>query len=114
MLRKRIIVCLDVDGGRVVKGTRFLDLRDMGDPVELADRYQQQGADEIAFLDISASNEARGTVLDVVRSAGRTPARAPDRGRRSAHGRRHRQAAALRCRQGGDQLRRSNATVAAH
>ncbi len=69
MLRKRIIVCLDVDGGRVVKGTRFLDLRDMGDPVELADRYQQQGADEIAFLDISASNEARGTVLDVVRSA---------------------------------------------
>lgn len=67
MLRKRVIVCLDVDNGRVVKGTGFRDLRDMGDPVELADRYQSEGADEIVFLDISASAEGRRTLLDVVR-----------------------------------------------
>lgn len=67
MLCKRIIVCLDVDAGRVVKGTRFVDLKDKGDPVELAARYQEQGADEIVFLDISASHEGRGTLLDVVR-----------------------------------------------
>ena len=66
MLRKRIIICLDVDAGRVVKGTRFVDLQDKGDPVELAARYQEQGADEIVFLDISASHEERGTLLDVV------------------------------------------------
>jgi cyclase len=66
MLRKRIIVCLDVAEGRVVKGTSFRDLRDMGDPVELAQRYQSEGADEIVFLDISASTEARRTLLDVV------------------------------------------------
>jgi len=66
-LRPRIVVCLDVKGGRVVKGTRFQDLRDSGDPVELARRYEEQGADEIVFLDVSASLEARGTLLDVVR-----------------------------------------------
>jgi cyclase len=66
MLRKRIIVCLDVAEGRVVKGTSFRDLRDMGDPVELAQRYQAEGADEIVFLDISASAEGRRTLLDVV------------------------------------------------
>ena len=66
MLRKRIIVCLDVAEGRVVKGTSFRDLRDMGDPVELAQRYQSEGADEIVFLDISAATEARRTLLDVV------------------------------------------------
>lgn len=66
MLRKRIIVCLDVADGRVVKGTSFKDLRDMGDPVELAQRYQVEGADEIVFLDISASAEGRRTLLDVV------------------------------------------------
>jgi imidazole glycerol-phosphate synthase subunit HisF len=66
MLRKRIIVCLDVKDGRVVKGTRFQDLRDSGDPVELAQRYQADGADEIVFLDISASTEGRSTMLDVV------------------------------------------------
>jgi imidazole glycerol-phosphate synthase subunit HisF len=66
MLRKRVIVCLDVQDGRVVKGTNFQDLRDVGDPVELAHRYQQEGADEIVFLDISASNEGRRTLLDVV------------------------------------------------
>lgn len=67
MLRKRLIVCLDVENGRVVKGTSFVGLRDMGDPVELAERYQLDGADEIVFLDISASSEGRRTLLDVVR-----------------------------------------------
>jgi imidazole glycerol-phosphate synthase subunit HisF len=67
MLRKRVIVCLDVQDGRVVKGTRFENLRDMGDPVELAQRYETEGADEIVFLDISASAEGRRTLLDTVR-----------------------------------------------
>jgi imidazole glycerol-phosphate synthase subunit HisF len=68
MLRPRVVVCLDVDQGRVVKGTRFKGLRDVGDPVELARRYEEEGADEIVFLDISASAEGRGTLLDTVRS----------------------------------------------
>src|SRR5262252_3964321 len=67
MLAKRIIPCLDVDGGRVVKGTRFLNLRDAGDPVEVARRYEADGADELVFLDISASHEGRAIMLDVVR-----------------------------------------------
>jgi imidazole glycerol-phosphate synthase subunit HisF len=67
MLRKRIIVCLDVRDGRVVKGVRFEDLRDVGDPVELAQRYEAEGADEIVFLDISAASEGRRTLLDTVR-----------------------------------------------
>ena len=67
MLRKRVIVCLDVQDGRVVKGVSFTDLRDMGDPVELAQRYESEGADEIVFLDISASAEGRRTLLDTVR-----------------------------------------------
>lgn len=66
MLRKRVIVCLDVKDGRVVKGTSFSDLRDVGDPVELAQRYQAEGADEIVYLDISASAEGRRTLLEVV------------------------------------------------
>lgn len=66
MLRKRIIVCLDVKDGRVVKGTSFENLRDVGDPVALAQRYEAEGADEIVFLDISASAEGRRTLLDVV------------------------------------------------
>ncbi|MGX5175488.1 imidazole glycerol phosphate synthase subunit HisF [Aliikangiella sp. IMCC44653] len=65
-LMPRIIVCLDVDKGRVVKGTNFKQLRDMGDPVELALAYEQQGADELVFLDISASNENRPTALKLV------------------------------------------------
>jgi imidazole glycerol-phosphate synthase subunit HisF len=67
MLTRRLIVCLDVKGGRVVKGTRFVALRDVGDPAELAARYERDGADEICFLDISASSEERGTLLDVAR-----------------------------------------------
>lgn len=66
MLTRRVIACLDVRGGRVVKGTAFVGLRDVGDPVELAQRYEAQGADEICFLDISASPEERATALDVV------------------------------------------------
>ncbi len=67
MLTKRIIPCLDVDRGRVVKGINFLSLRDAGDPVEVARRYEEQGADELVFLDISASHEGRDIMLDVVR-----------------------------------------------
>ncbi len=66
VLAKRLIPCLDVRDGRVVKGVRFLDLRDAGDPVECAARYDAAGADEVALLDITASHEARGTLLDVV------------------------------------------------
>lgn len=66
MLTKRIIPCLDVKDGRVVKGTRFVNLKDAGDPVEIASFYSQQGADEIVFLDIAASFEKRKTMLDVV------------------------------------------------
>jgi len=65
-LAKRIIPCLDVDAGRVVKGVRFVDIRDAGDPVEVARRYDQQGADEITFLDITASSDGRDTMVHVV------------------------------------------------
>src|ERR1051325_1453528 len=67
MLTKRIIPCLDVDRGRVVKGVNFVNLRDAGDPVEVARRYEEEGADELVFLDISASHEGRQIMLDVVR-----------------------------------------------
>jgi len=66
MLTKRIIPCLDVTGGRVVKGTKFLELRDAGDPVECAKAYDAQGADELVFLDITASSDNRSTMVDVV------------------------------------------------
>jgi imidazole glycerol-phosphate synthase subunit HisF len=66
MLTKRIIPCLDVHAGRVVKGVNFVNLRDAGDPVEIAARYEQQGADELVFLDITASHEQRDIILDVV------------------------------------------------
>lgn len=67
MLAKRVIPCLDVDRGRVVKGTNFVNLRDAGDPVEVAARYETEGADELVFLDITASHERRDIMLDVVR-----------------------------------------------
>lgn len=67
MLAKRVIPCLDVNQGRVVKGTNFLQLRDAGDPVQVAARYEQEGADELVFLDITASHEQRDIILDVVR-----------------------------------------------
>ena len=67
MLTRRLIVCLDVKGGRVVKGVQFEGLRDVGDPVELAMRYEEAGADEVTFLDISATQEERGTLWELVR-----------------------------------------------
>ncbi|HWI84551.1 imidazole glycerol phosphate synthase subunit HisF [Ramlibacter sp.] len=66
MLAKRIIPCLDVTGGRVVKGVNFLELRDAGDPVEIAARYNQQGADELTFLDITATSDDRGLILHMI------------------------------------------------
>ncbi len=68
-LTRRIIPCLDLKDGRVVKGTHFIALRDAGDPVELAQRYNEQGADEVVFLDITASKEKRGTIIEVIQRA---------------------------------------------
>ena len=64
---KRVIPCLDVDAGRVVKGTNFVDIRDAGDPVELAERYDREGADELVFLDITATSDKRATIVDLAR-----------------------------------------------
>src|SRR3954468_20667502 len=66
---KRVIPCMDVDNGRVVKGTKFIDIRDAGDPVELAAYYDGQGADELVFLDITATSDKRATVVDLARRA---------------------------------------------
>ena len=66
---KRVIPCMDVDGGRVVKGTRFIDIRDAGDPVELAAYYDREGADELVFLDITATSDKRDTVVELARRA---------------------------------------------
>ena len=71
MVAKRIIPCLDIKGGRTVKGTKFVNLRDMGDPVELAKRYSDGGADELVFLDISATNEERSTTFELVERVAR-------------------------------------------
>ena len=67
MLTKRIIPCLDVSGGRVVKGVNFVNLADAGDPVEIAKAYNEEGADELVFLDITATSDGRDTVADMVR-----------------------------------------------
>src|SRR6201989_2881231 len=67
MLLRRVIPCLDVDKGRVVKGTNFVDIRDAGDPVELAMRYEAEGADELVFLDITAPHEGRETIVELAR-----------------------------------------------
>lgn len=72
MLAKRIIACLDVDKGRVVKGVKFLNLKDAGDPVEVAKRYEEEGADELVFLDITASAEGREIMIEVVRRVAET------------------------------------------
>ena len=69
MLLRRVIPCLDVDKGRVVKGTNFVDIRDAGDPVELAERYEAEGADELVFLDITATSDKRATVVELARRA---------------------------------------------
>src|SRR3546814_5233548 len=70
-LAKRIIPCLDVDNGRVVKGVQFENIRDAGDPVEIARRYDEQGADEITFLDITASSDGRGLILPIIEAVAR-------------------------------------------
>lgn len=72
MLAKRVVPCLDVDAGRVVKGVRFVNIKDAGDPVELAARYDEEGADELVFLDITASHEDRDIILDVVSATAET------------------------------------------
>ena len=72
MLTKRIIPCLDVTNGRVVKGTKFLELKDAGDPVELAKRYNDEGADELVFLDITASSDKRKILIHLVEETART------------------------------------------
>ena len=72
MHTKRIIPCLDVNNGRVVKGVNFVDLKDAGDPVEIAKAYDKAGADELVFLDITASSDRRNTVVDMVRKVAET------------------------------------------
>ena len=109
MLKMRVIPCLDVKDGRVVKGVNFVDLTDAGDPVEQARLYDREGADELCFLDITASHEGRDTLYDVVAPHRRAMLHAADRRRRRAHGRGHPQAAAGRRRQGVDQHRRGRA-----
>ena len=114
MLAKRVIPCLDVDGGRVVKGTKFQDLRDAGDPVELAARYDREGADELVFLDITATVEGRAATLDVIAQTAEqvfipltVGGGVQDRGRRQ-------RAAARRRRQGrAEQRRRARSRAAA-
>lgn len=85
-LCKRLIPCLDVSGGRVVKGVQFVELRDAGDPVELAAAYAVAGADEITFLGITATSDERATMVDVVRATARGR-RAADRRRQHPHDR---------------------------
>ena len=106
MLTRRIIPCLDVDRGRVVKGVNFLNLRDAGDPVEVARRYEEQGADELVFLDISASHEGRAIMLDVVRRVAEADLHAVHRRRRHPHPRRRHAADPGRGREGQHQLGR--------
>ena len=105
MFKVRLIPCLDVKDGRVVKGVNFVNLRDAGDPVEAAIAYDAAGADELTFLDITASHENRGIILDVVAPHRGSLLHASDRRRRRAHHRGHPRAAARRRRQGVDQHR---------
>jgi cyclase len=97
MLAKRIIPCLDVTAGRVVKGTNFVNLRDAGDPVELAERYNAQGADELVFLDITASSDAREIMADLVARTARRVFIRSDGRRRHPHRSRCAQNHPFRC-----------------
>ena len=106
MLAKRIIPCLDVTGGRVVKGVNFVELRDAGDPVEIAARYNEQGADELTFLDITATSDGRDLILHDHRSGRVAGVHSAHGRRRRAHGGRRAPAAQRRRRQGQLQLRR--------
>ncbi len=103
MLAKRVIPCLDVDRGRVVKGTNFVNLRDAGDPVQVAARYEAEGADELVFLDITASHEGREIMLDVVRRTAEVIFMPLHRRRRNPHAGRYPRFALGRLRQGVDQ-----------
>ncbi len=85
-LAKRIIPCLDVTAGRVVKGINFVGLRDAGDPVEIARRYDEQGADELTFLDITASSDGRDLIVSVVEAVAAPGFHPADGGRRRARG----------------------------
>ena len=111
-LAVRVIPCLDVDAGRVVKGVNFRELRDAGDPVELARRYDAEGADELTFLDISASHEGRATTLEIVSRTAEQVFIPLTVGGGVAQRRRRRPAAARRRRQGGGQHRRDPPTRA--
>ena len=104
MLAKRIIPCLDVNAGRVVKGTNFVNLRDAGDPVEVAARYEEEGADELVFLDITASHEGREIIWDVVRRTAEVCFMPLTVGGGIRDARRHPGPAERRGRQGLDQL----------
>ena len=104
--RSRVIPCLDVDAGRVVKGVNFENLRDAGDPVELAAAYDAEGADELTFLDVTASSSGRATMLDVVRRTAEQVFIPLTVGGGVRVGRRCRRAAARRRGQGGGQHRR--------
>ena len=107
MLAKRIIPCLDVTGGRVVKGVNFVNLRDAGDPVELADRYNRDGADEVVFLDITASSDARETMADVVaRTRAASSSRSPSEAASAASPTR-----ATSCMSGADKVSVNTAAV---
>ena len=108
-LAVRVIPCLDVDAGRVVKGVNFQELRDAGDPVELASAYDAEGADELTFLDISASHEGRATTLDIVSRTAEQVFIPLTVGGGVGLGRRRRPAAARRRRQGRGQHRRDPA-----
>jgi cyclase len=85
MLAKRIIPCLDVTGGRVVKGVNFVELRDAGDPVEIAARYNDQGADELTFLDITATSDGRDLILHIIEAVASQGVHSSDGRRRGAH-----------------------------
>ena len=104
MFKVRVIPCLDVKDGRVVKGVNFVDLRDAGDPVEAAIAYDAAGADELCFLDITATHENRGIMLDVVRRTAEACFMPLTVGGGVAHGQRYQDAVAVRRRQGLDQL----------
>ena len=107
----RVIPCLDVTNGRVVKGVNFVGLRDAGDPVELAASYDAEGADELVFLDITASSDGRDTMVDVVTPRRRAGVHPVHRRRRDPHRRGRTPDAARRCRQGQRQHRRVRAAA---
>ena len=114
MVKKRVIPCLDVAGGRVVKGVNFVDLREMGEPIELATRYSELGADELVFLDITATLEGRGPILELIERAAAELTIPFTVGGGVTGLEDARVAAARRCRQGRGQPRRVRRPVDPH